>query len=345
MKPEQWQTLVDVVNGENNELPVSFIIDSPWLPGWCGHSIMDYYGSDELWMECNLEAIRTFPDIIFLPGFWSEYGMCTEPSAFGCRPMWKEHDLPFAEPVVDDTDDMGSLGSPDPRKHGLPPLMLGRLKRMQQRIEDEGHVLKFAVARGALNIASFLRGSTELMMDLKTQPDAVRAMLETITEFLVDWLQLQKETFPTIEGIMMLDDVVGFLGEDDFVEWGKPYLKRAFDAFDADIRFFHNDSEGTESAPHLADVGINLFNFSHEHSLSDMRDLAGKEVTLVGNLPPRDVLAEGSPDDVREGVREMFRDIPDDRVLPSCGGGMPPEVPTENIRAFTETAAESRSGA
>ncbi|MEF8788180.1 MAG: uroporphyrinogen decarboxylase family protein, partial [Planctomycetota bacterium] len=135
-----------------------------------------------------------------------------------------------------------------------------------------------------------------------------------------------------------------FLGEDDFVEWGKPYLERAYNAFDADIRFFHNDSEGTESAPHLSDIGINLFNFSSDHGLSEMRELAGEDVALLGNLPPRDVLAGGSPDDVREGVKEMFADIPDGRVLPSCGGGMPPEVPTENIRAFIEAADECREG-
>ena len=344
MKPEQWQTLVDVVNGENAELPVAFIIDSPWLPGWCGHSILDYYGSDELWMDCNLEAIRTFSEVIFLPGFWSEFGMCTEPSAFGCRPLWNEHDLPFAEPVAADAEDMESLEMPDPRKHGLPPLMLGRLERMQPRIEDAGHVLKFAVARGPLNIASFVRGSTELMMDLKTQPDAARAMLRTITEFLVDWLQLQKEAFPTIEGILLLDDVVGFLSEDDFLEWGKPYLEQAFGAFDAEVRFFHNDAEGTQSAPHLSDAGVNLFNFSSDHGLSEMRELVGDDVALLGNLPPRDVLANGSPDEVREGVREMFEDMPDGRVLPSCGGGMPPEVPTENIRAFLDAVDKHKEG-
>ena len=46
-----------------------------------------------------------------------------------------------------------------------------------------------------------------------------------------------------------------------------------------------------------------------------------------------------------DGSAFVFADMPGGRVLPSCGGGMPPEVPTENIRAFTESAAESRSGA
>ena len=31
---------------------------------------------------------------MFLPGFWAEYGMCTEPSAFGAKLVWTEDDFP-----------------------------------------------------------------------------------------------------------------------------------------------------------------------------------------------------------------------------------------------------------
>jgi uroporphyrinogen decarboxylase len=72
-----------------------------------------------------------------------------------------------------------------------------------------------------------------------------------------------------------------------------------------------------------------------------MKELAGDEVTLLGNLPPRDVLAAGSPESVRQGVSEMCADLPDlTRLILSCGGGMPPGVPTENIRAFVEASTE-----
>src|SRR4030042_961385 len=70
MKPEHWNNLLAVINGEVFEpLPVGFIIDSPWLPGWAGISALDYYSSEQMWFEANLRAGRQFPDIIFLPGF------------------------------------------------------------------------------------------------------------------------------------------------------------------------------------------------------------------------------------------------------------------------------------
>ena len=84
MTDPQWESLLRVYDGELlDPAPVGFIIDSPWLPNWAGISILDYYSSERLWMESNLKATRQFPDVIFLPGFWSEFGMCTEPASFG----------------------------------------------------------------------------------------------------------------------------------------------------------------------------------------------------------------------------------------------------------------------
>lgn len=82
-------------------------------------------------------------------------------------------------------------------------------------------------------------------------------------------------------------------------------------------------------------MGVNLFNFSYEHSLQEIRDLAGEDITLLGNLPPRDVLAAGTPEQVYEDTKKMYRSIEDKRhILWSVGGGMPPGVSTDNIMAF-----------
>jgi uroporphyrinogen decarboxylase len=88
-------------------------------------------------------------------------------------------------------------------------------------------------------------------------------------------------------------------------------------------------------------MDVNLFNFSFEHSMTKIRSLAGNEVALIGNLPPRDVLASKTPDEVRTETRKMVLEFGDtDRVIWSCGGGMPPNVTTENIMAFKETIDE-----
>lgn len=341
MTDSQWNQLLAVLRGEPlDPLPVGFIIDSPWLPNWCGHDISDYLTCDATWWEDNQRAIATFPDVWFLPGFWSEFGMCTEPSAFGARCRFPRNEFPFAEKVITDVDQIGALPVPDPATDGLLPFMLGRLRWARPRIEELGHKIRFSVSRGPLNIASFLMGTTEFLMALKTETASMRRLLRLITDFLVRWHALQRETFPTIAGIMVLDDLVGFLGEADFLEFGQPYLRDLF-AADVPVKFFHNDAPCASSLPHYVDLGINLYNPGIQTTLPEMRRLAGGRLTILGNIPPRDVLAQGSPDEVRAAVKRLLEQTPDrSRVILSCAGGMPPGVSTENIRAFCEAAQE-----
>ncbi len=340
MTHDQWNTLVSVVNGESLDAPpVGFIIDSPWLPNWAGMSILDYLTSETMWFEAHMRAIERFPAALFLPGFWAEYGMCTEPSAFGAKCVFPENEFPFAKTMFDDVSRAASVRKPNPKTDGLAPFVLKRLQHLEPRIREAGHAIRFAVARGPLNIAGFLLGNTEFLIGLKMYPGESHALLDTITSYIEDWLKLQAATFPTIDGALILDDLAGFVGPGDFEEFAKPYLKRAFEAIDARVRFFHNDAEGMICAPHLADIGINLFNFSHNHPLQTMRAAVGERVALLGNIPPRDVLAQGAPEQVYDAVRQLLESVNGTRgLILSCGGGMPPGVPSENIDAFMAAA-------
>jgi uroporphyrinogen-III decarboxylase len=342
MTGEQWQRLLAVIRGEVfSPLPVGFVIDSPWLPGWAGLSRLDYYASGDKWFAANLKAIHSFPDVLFLPGFWSEFGMCTEPSAFGTRCRWAEHELPFADKIIRTISDLSSLDKPNPRTDGLLPFVIRRLQEYQGRIEQVGHSIRFAVSRGPLNIATFLMGTTEFLMATQTNPDEIRGFLTLITDFIVDWLTWQKECFPSIEGVFILDDIVGFLGPQDFKSTAMPYLKRVFGCLDVPVRFFHNDAQGLVCAPFLPEIGVNLFNFSFEHSLAQMKARTGGKVALLGNIPPRDVLAQGTPEDVTRSVKAAMESLSDrTRIILSCGGGIPPAVPSENIAAFITAAKQ-----
>ena len=341
MNHQQWNTLVSVVRGEAlRPLPTAFIIDSPWLPNWAGHTILDYFTDDRTFLDDNLKAIRTFPETVFLPGFWSEYGMCTEPSAFGSVSIWGEDEFPFAKKVLHSPSEVERLEKPNPRKHGLLPFVIKRLKHLQPEIEKAGHKIRFAVARGPLNIASFLMGTTEFLEALKTDPELMHRLLAIVTDFLVDWIAYQSEAFPSIDGIFLLDDIVGLVSRRDFETFGLPYLRRAFSA-DLTVKFFHNDAPCKACAPLLASVGINLLNFGVQHSLADMKAWTGNRIALMGNIPPRDVLAEGTPEDVKRSVAEMLGALDDhSHLIVSCGGGMPPQAPTENIRALIGTVQE-----
>ena len=68
-----------------------------------------------------------------------------------------------------------------------------------------------------------------------------------------------------------------------------------------------------------------------------MKQLTQNRVTLMGNIPPRDVLASGDVVKVTDTTVKLVHSLHDkSRVIFSCGGGMPPAVSSENINAFIQ---------
>jgi uroporphyrinogen-III decarboxylase len=345
MNDEQWKNLLAVLEGDvQHPTPCGFIIDSPWLPGWYGIDIAEYLASETIWFEANRKVMTAFPEVWFLPGFWSEFGMCTEPSAFGARCIFPKNEFPFAEKVDGGLERIAGMKVPDPATDGLLPLMLNRLKWAQPRIEDLGHRVRFSVSRGPFNVASFLMGVTEFLMALKTRRELVHQMMRVITDFLKRWHDLQRSTFPSIDGIMILDDIVGFVGESDFVEFALPYFRELFEP-DMAVKFFHNDARCAQSIRYYAEIGINFFNPGIQTPLPELRSLSENRLTILGTIPPLEVLASGKPEDVRSAIRQLLDETPDrSRLVLSCAGGMPPGVTTENLRAFL-SEANVRTGA
>lgn len=342
MTDSQWLTLLDVIKGkEVSPMPTGFIVDSPWLPKWYGIRILDYFSSDELWFKANLHAIETFPDVMLLPGFWSEFGMCSEPSAFGSRCTFPANEFPHAHKVIHSVEEIARIHPPDPEKDGLAPFILNRLRLNRSRIEDHGHHIYFSVSRGPLNIASYLMGTTEFLTGMITHPGEIHRLIQTINDYLVKLHDLQCQTIPSIDGILILDDLIGFIGEEEFREFGLPYFKKLFDR-QVSVKFLHNDASPTSSIGYLNEMGINLFNMGYSTDLNELKSITGNQVTMLGNIPPRDVLSMGSTREIRKSVEGLIRNLNDrNRVVISCGGGMPPDVSTEQIQCLTSTVSDT----
>lgn len=274
---------------------------------------------------------------MFFPGFWSEYGMCSEPAAFGAKCSFPKNEFPYAHPIIHTMNDVDKLTKPNPEMDGLSPFLLNRLIRYRNRIEDIGHKIRFSVSRGPLNIASYLMGTTEFLTNMMIYPDETHKLLRLITDYLIEWHAFQRQTFSSIDGILILDDIVGFIGEEEFKAFGLPYLKELYKP-DVTVKFFHNDASCASSIKYYPETGINFYNMAFDTDLNELKELTANKITMLGNIPPRDVLAGGTKQEVEDTVKKLVNDLQDkSRVVFSCGGGMPPDVKTENINAFCET--------
>lgn len=343
MDARQWKRLLEVVeNRTSPDVAVALIIDSPWLPSFEGCTTLEYLIHQEKWLRANLRAFERFPDIIFLPGAWVEFGLATEPSAFGGVLKWWDSQPPSILPVISDTSQIAHMSPPNPENDGLMPVVLEMQRWAEPILNEHGHRSKVVVARGPLAIASHLRGITELLIDIKTEPQAAKALIEICTQTAIDWLRAQADNLPSVEAIQVHDDIVGMLSPIDYEEFAHPYLARVFQAFPSFLHIYHNDTPGIRFFDRFADAGTHVLNYSHLSSTAELDALIGDRVCLMGNIAPMDVLLHGTPDTIRRSAQACI-DSSSRGLLLSAGGGVPPGVQPEQLDILVEVAKESRA--
>lgn len=344
MNQYEWERLEKAIRRKNEKPEIALIVDSPWIPGYCGHGITDFMARQDLWLRDYQTIKMDFYGAIFIPDYWVEFGMATEPSSFGCRIEFFQDNLPIVHHLFDSIDDFepSDLKLPNPKTSGFAPIALSLQKHVQEKIQSTGDDAYIVATRGPLTLASHLMELSELLIGVKLEPEKVHALLRVTSDYCVNWLHAQMENVRSAKAILVLDDVTGFLGENDYLEFAHPYLKKIFSAFPEMMHFFHNDTDSDVCFSHIADTGAQLFNFTHKRNIGLVREKVGDTVCLMGNVPPMSLVHE-TPERVRELTKAVIADYCAANagscagLLVSTGGGVPMGAARENVAAAIET--------
>lgn len=342
MNKSQIKLMEDTIRCQNDRIPVAFIADSPWIPGYCGHSFVDYYSRNNVFVEDNLKIIRDFPEAVFVPGWWVEYGMAAEPTGFGCPTCFFDDNLPHMHPLTEDLDKaeeiFRNLRMPDPKRDGMMPLILNQQRMYRSVMEENGEEVYMVCARGPFTVASHIFTVTQLLMFMMINPEAADSLLRKTTDCVKLWLEAQLENVGTAKAIMVLDDVCGYFSPDDFKTLCMPYMKEIFAAFPEMRHYFHNDFTSNSCYPYLTEMGVDVFNFTHMQDIGESRKLAGDKVVFMGNVPPMLLTGNDSKvvyDTTAEIVRKYIEANGSHHgLMLSTGGGLPMGAKKENIDAL-----------
>ncbi len=327
--------------GEPDQVPVALIVDSPWLPGYAGVDTRDYFLFPDTWLDINMGLLERFPDAVWIPGFWVEYGMAAEPSAFGAKVHFHADRPPSIEPLIADLGFWADVKPANPREDGLMPLVLRLYEVMEERLQAEGLGITMVAARGPMTVAAWLVGMTPLMLGLVASPNLVTPVLDMVTTTIVRWLYAQLSALRRPEGILLLDDLVGMVSKRHYRELIHPHLHRIFDEFEGLIRIYHNDTPCPHLLGSLAEANFDVFNFSHEIDIGQAKAQMGHRVALMGNVPPLDVAVRGTAAEVMDWARTCLdKAAPGGGLILSLGGGVSPGTPAENIDALLRAARE-----
>jgi uroporphyrinogen decarboxylase len=337
--PPHWQDFLTAARGGTaGRVPVALIVDSPWMPGFAGLHTLDFFLDTRLWLDAHLKVVARFPEVVFLPGFWVEYGMANEPSAFGARVVWRPDSPPSIRHLELPPPQWPSLPRPDPETDGLMPLVLRRLELLERGELPEPHRIHLAAARGPLAVAAHVLGTTTFLEATAAEPEAAAAAIDVFTDTVIAFLRAQLARLREPLGVLVLDDLPGMLSPRGFDRMALPYLQRVFDGFPGLLRIYHNDTPCPHLLSRMGQLHCEMWNFSHEMDIGLVK-AAVPRLSLLGNVAPLGTLVRGTPDEVYAEARACVeKAAPGGGFVLSAGGGASPGTPAESIDALVRAA-------
>lgn len=93
------------------------------------------------------------------------------------------------------------------------------------------------------------------------------------------------------------------------------------------------------------EIGLDVIHPIQAHTMdySEVAQRFGGKISFLVGIDVQHLLPEGSPEDVRQGIRDVVRTFqrPEGGLMLAAGNGIMPETPLENIRAFLEESTKA----
>jgi uroporphyrinogen decarboxylase len=283
----------------------------------------------EVFREFRLDSVSVGPDLLGLP------------EALGSRLAFSDREKPqLVEPAIRSYEDIDRIGELNPERDGRLPLYLEALERIDRSIGREARVS--TGVGGPFTTAALLRGTDAFLRDLLINPEFAHALLERATRAILRYMEVARDRgfSCSIGEPLASGDVVS---PRHFREFAQPYLSRICGwvktkSGKGPTLHICGDTRSTWSD--MADTGASFLSLDNTIDLAEAKKAVGDRVGLTGNVPPVDVLMNGTTTDVAEAAKACIRkafDTPKGFIL-SSGCTVPLDAPPANIRAMVETA-------
>jgi len=316
-----------------------------WISENQATGLDEYYG-DNSWRQRKIEYIG---GVTGVDNFMGQAPMESQPDGskrdiFGCSwLMGTTHHLvawPLSEPTL------GDYKLPDLKSYftqHLHPLWPKELADSTDKYRLAGHSF------GLFERAWSLRGFENFLMDLVAEEKFAEELLETITEWMLQSIDLLAEA--PVDAVFLTDDHAGqrgmLMGAQRWRRLFKPKWRRIYDR----IRHYglhtimHMCGDNTEVIPDLIDVGLDMME-SCQPECMDIYKLKrefGRDIRFWGGLGAQSIVPFGTPEEVRAETRKL-------KTQMGVGGGYilamakspGEETPIVNIAAFFEEASGPR---
>lgn len=250
----------------------------------------------------------------------------------------------IAAPAIASLDEVEKLKPVDPLKDGRIPVVLEAVRILAREVGGE-IAIRGNADQGAFSLAGLLRGMEDFMMDLVTEPDhpGIQQLLEVAYQSHLATHRALKDAGAHLTS--MGDSPAGpdLISPALFKTFARPWEERLVRDLAEDDMFtvIHICGDTSSILDQLSEYPPCGFELDYKTDAARAKATVGAEHVLFGNVDPSGVIARGTPALVREKTRALMRLWkPGARFVLNAGCAIPATTPSENLRAFIETAKE-----
>ena len=260
--------------------------------------------------------------------------LTTEAEAFGAEITFSDIAVPaVSNRLLSNADDIYQLQVPSLRAGRIPQYLKANLLAAKA-INDRP---LFAGCIGPFSLAGRLYDMSEIMVLIYEHPDAAHILLQKCTEFIGKYCQALKMT--GANGVMMAEPAAGLLSDDDCNQFSSQYVRRIVQQVQDDhfIVILHNCGNTGHCTRAMVTSGAAAYHFGNKCRMEEVIRDVPPSALAMGNIDPVGIFKDGTPNLMRQTVKELLEKMKDyPNFVLSSGCDTPPHTPIENIDAFFE---------
>lgn len=304
-----------------------------------GMQLLDVFNSSERFTKAQLAALEKYK----YDGVW---GGCVDmynllPEALGCEITFPEGGIPeIRAPIVKHTEDIDRLLIPDPYQDARLPVALECIQLLDKEAGDEVAVMTGLA--GPFAVAGNLRGITQIMLDLQSEPDLVKGLCEITTEACVRYGQAIINAGTDVLFLVDALAAPAFIGPDVFDQVIFPYHQRLVKELQQIPIIYHIDVGIHLVLDSVSELPVQAMEPEDTEDIGKLRGMVGEDTVLAGVLGPSPLRSE-APEQLEQRVNQIITEGASRKGrLIFFTGMVPLDTPFENLKAVVDAVKQYR---
>jgi uroporphyrinogen decarboxylase len=273
------------------------------------------------------------PDVIF-----PLMDLSVEANALGCLTVFPKEE---SATVIKDKfalSDIEKLENIDIAYDSRVLAYVQTIKLLKKNISPR--ILKGAYVTGPYTLAALMMGAEEAAFSVILKPDELDKLCEFTTRKIIDYINLLIAAGTRL--ICILEPSAVMLAPEQFELFSVKYVKSiSAHCNDLDVStIYHICGNTMHLVEKMSESGVDALSLDSSEAgvnIQAVARLISEDIILIGNVSPIGFILRGRPEEVKEEVIELLRDMePYPNFILSTGCDLPQETPIENILAFMD---------